>query len=347
MAEVGKLSLKKQRAIGAVVGAAVADAATRPMHWLYDRKKLEEIVGEGDPAFYPTNCSPFYSMPTGSRSCYNDIGFVMLSSLAPGPVFSRDTYVDAMYAFFDPASSRYAKALALRNQLNPYDPNRRMVERVCVEGPWQQASVTKFLEGYAAKSFSGNPEVKETDGLCSTIPLIAALASAESPRDVYSSADVHEAAALLSSNPFCVRHTLAAGYVIQKTIADGNPPAIDDMAARLAVETDETDRLINDELQQVQRALLSKEPHSDAVERWGKQCANPGSFMGGLLAIHSSSSFADGVRKTIKAGGCNCSRNNFVGSVLGARYCVGGIPEEWLVKTDNIQQIMQLCIEKM
>ena len=242
---------------------------------------------------------------------------------------------------------RYAKAAALRNELNPYDPKKRLAERVCVEGPWQQASVTKFLEGYAAGSFSGNPEVKETDGLCSTIPLIAALASSDSPRSVYSSAEVAMAAAILSSNPFCVRHTLAAGNVIQRTIADGNPPTIEDMADSLAAETDEFDRLIQDELQQVQQALAHKEPHADVVERWGKQCANPGSFMGGLLAIHSSSSFADGVRKTILAGGCNCSRNNFVGSVLGARYCVGGIPEEWLLKTDNIQQILQLCIYKL
>ena len=28
------------------VGAAVADAASRPMHWLYDRTVLEGIVGK-------------------------------------------------------------------------------------------------------------------------------------------------------------------------------------------------------------------------------------------------------------------------------------------------------------
>ena len=36
-----KLSPIEKRAVSAIVGSAVADAATRPLHWLYDRKKLE------------------------------------------------------------------------------------------------------------------------------------------------------------------------------------------------------------------------------------------------------------------------------------------------------------------
>jgi hypothetical protein len=30
----------QQRSVAAVIGAAVADAATRPFHWLYDRPKV-------------------------------------------------------------------------------------------------------------------------------------------------------------------------------------------------------------------------------------------------------------------------------------------------------------------
>jgi len=71
------------------------------------------------------------------------------------------------------------------------------------------------------------------------------------------------------------------------------------------------------------------ELHIDAVERFGKQCANPGSFMGALLAIGTSHArMADGVeygyvgavRDVLKSGGCNCSRANFVGACLGAAY---------------------------
>jgi hypothetical protein len=38
------LPIEKQRAVCAVVGAAVADAASRPMHWVYDKQILEDTV---------------------------------------------------------------------------------------------------------------------------------------------------------------------------------------------------------------------------------------------------------------------------------------------------------------
>ena len=36
----------KERAAAALVGAAVADAAARPLHWIYDADKLKEILGD-------------------------------------------------------------------------------------------------------------------------------------------------------------------------------------------------------------------------------------------------------------------------------------------------------------
>jgi hypothetical protein len=44
---VKSLSPVNQRAIAAVVGSAVGDAATRPMHWVYDRTKLEGTLRVG------------------------------------------------------------------------------------------------------------------------------------------------------------------------------------------------------------------------------------------------------------------------------------------------------------
>ena len=83
------------------------------------------------------------------------------------------------------------------------------------------------------------------------------------------------------------------------------------------------------EVQSVIASLEQLELHIDAVERFGKQCANPGSFMGALLAIGTSHArMADGVeygyvgavRDVLKSDGCNCSRANFVGACLGAAY---------------------------
>ena len=45
------------------LGATVADAAARPLHWVYNQKKLlTYIKGKKDFTFLIKNKSPFYSM---------------------------------------------------------------------------------------------------------------------------------------------------------------------------------------------------------------------------------------------------------------------------------------------
>ena len=64
------------------LGATVADAATRPLHWVYDPKKLKKYVkGKKEIVFLKKNRSPFYNIKTGKVSGYNDIGQVMLQTL--------------------------------------------------------------------------------------------------------------------------------------------------------------------------------------------------------------------------------------------------------------------------
>ena len=60
------------------LGATVADAAARPLHWVYDKKKLSSYIkGKKDIAFFKQNRSPFYSIKTGEVSGYNDVGQVL------------------------------------------------------------------------------------------------------------------------------------------------------------------------------------------------------------------------------------------------------------------------------
>lgn len=88
LAFVKTLTPSQQRAIGAIIGAAVGDAATRPFHWVYDRKLLEATVeGRTDIEFWPESISPFYTLPTGRRSCYSDL---MLLGLRALPTLSSD-----------------------------------------------------------------------------------------------------------------------------------------------------------------------------------------------------------------------------------------------------------------
>ena len=56
--------LQNSRAI--LLGAAVADAAARPLHWIYDTEKIQKLIcGTANPEFWPKSESPFYNLPTG------------------------------------------------------------------------------------------------------------------------------------------------------------------------------------------------------------------------------------------------------------------------------------------
>lgn len=66
--------------------------------------------------------------------------------------------------------------------------------------------------------------------------------------------------------------------------------------------------------------------------------------MGAIHAVQTSSTFAEAIRKTIKAGGCNCSRSFFIGAMLGAKYGVQGIPLDWIERTTQAELVLEMAI---
>ena len=78
---------------------------------------------------------------------------------------------------------------------------------------------------------------------------------------------------------------------------------------------------------------LQNHNHIKVVKKFGKACSYPGTFMGSVHAIITSASYKSAVIKTIKAGGCNCSRANFVGAYFAALRGTKNIPTQWINKT--------------
>merc|ERR1711992_177394 len=98
---------------------------------------------------------------------------------------------------------------------------------------------------------------------------------------------------------------------------------------------------ISREVEEVEASLTVD--HSRAVGMiFGRPCYNPGPFLGALHAVQTSDSYPEAVRKTIIAGGCNCSRAFFIGAMLGAKYGVEGIPRDWIFKTTDAENILKL-----
>ena len=77
------------------------------------------------------------------------------------------------------------------------------------------------------------------------------------------------------------------------------------------------------------------------VKKFGKACSYPGTFMGSIHAIITSSNYKSAVIKTIKAGGCNCSRANFVGAYFAALKGIKNIPTQWINKTKPAKNIIK------
>ena len=84
---------------------------------------------------------------------------------------------------------------------------------------------------------------------------------------------------------------------------------------------------------------LKKQNHIKIVKKFGKACSYPGTFMGSIHAMITSSNYKSAVIKTIKAGGCNCSRANFVGAYFAALKGNKSIPIEWVKKTKPARNI--------
>ena len=91
--------------------------------------------------------------------------------------------------------------------------------------------------------------------------------------------------------------------------------------------------------------LVFEREEEDPVEtsrQFGNNCHLPGSFQGALHAFlhhrESEDRFQETLRAVLRAGGCNCSRANYAGALLGASGAV--IPSNWLDRLNRAEDIV-------
>ena len=171
------LPLARQRKVSCLLGAAVADAAARPLHWVYDLSVLNRAVSADPsrPEFLPQSHSPYYSLPTGDNSCYWDEALAVLKVVAAaGPGWSHADVAAQFHRDFGPDS--------------PYDMRRReeYMRRRNREGRLQEPLDGKWLHGGMIgflRDGVGGPGIKETDGFCCSLPAVVAGAGQDGLRE--------------------------------------------------------------------------------------------------------------------------------------------------------------------
>jgi len=321
--QISRLSPLQSQAVASILGAAVADAAARPLHWIYDQTELDKLFQENRvPEFWPESKSPFYTLPTGDRSCYNHVLMAGLEAFnQAGGEANLDVYKRVLRKNFG-EGTEWQEALVRRREA--YSPARRKEWREPVPGPWLHGAVIHFLE-----HGDGDKENTEMDAFLLTVPhLVFHVDRAEVVEECL------EIASLLSGQtPF-----VKCQAQVLKCVLKNKKFQQTDIAT------------LNDEVREFTENVFDKieDEHVPTVDNFGNNCHLPGSFQGSLHAFIRNSGpnrFVATIRDVITAGGCNCSRANYAGALVGAREGINGLPEHWIGKVTGIEKLITMALK--
>ena len=306
-----------------LLGATIADAATRPLHWVYDPKKLNKYIkGKKEIAFLKKNRSPFYSIKTGNVSGYNDVGQVMFKTLV-----STKKKKDILKNFkkniiknFGPGSV-YWKNLKLRKKY------KKIKWKGPMNGPWIHQNILETIQNIKSKkSITGGKKVNESDGFCAALPYF-----------LYNNSETELKRVIKSVANSKINETYAlAKFKIMDLAMKGENRPVNTFAKKYR-----KNQYFKEVVGNIKKVLrLKKHNHTKVVKKFGKACSYPGTFMGSIHSMITSNNYKSAIIKTIKAGGCNCSRANFVGAYFAALKGMNNIPKNWIKKTKPAKRIL-------
>jgi len=305
------------------LGATVADAAARPLHWVYNQKKLlTYIKGKQDFTFLKKNKSPFYNIKTGKVSGYNEVGQVMFKTLVEGHRDLEERFKKNITKNFGPGSI-YWKNLNLRAKYRKVKDWRGIIK-----GPWIHQNIIETVRNIKSKKkLTGGKKVNESDGYCAALPYFLY---------GYNLKDVKKIISTVTVSKISLKYALAKFYLIDLALKGCKDPINEFMKI---FKKNSYFKSVVEDMKKVKR--LKSKPHPLVVKKLGMACSYPGTFNSSIHSIINSTNYKGAILKTIKAGGCNCSRVNFIGAYFAALKGLGTIPKSWIKKTDLAKKILE------
>jgi hypothetical protein len=304
------------------LGATVADAAARPLHWVYNQKKLNSYIrGKKDFSFLKKNKSPFYNIKTGKVSGYNEIGQVMFKTLLEGHDDVNQRFKKNIKKNFGPGSI-YWRNLGLRSKYKKVKDWRGIVK-----GPWIHQNVIETIRNIKLKKkITGGVKVNESDGFCASLPYFLYGFDLKSLRKIISTVTVSK---------ISHKYALAKFHIIDLALKGAQNP-INEFVKKF--RKSHNFKIIINDIIKIKK--LKSKSHSFVVKKLGMACSYPGTFNSSIHAILNSTNYQRAILKTIKAGGCNCSRANFIGAYFTALKGLDSIPKSWIKKTLPAKKIL-------
>ena len=305
------------------LGATVADAAARPLHWVYNQKKLlNYIKGKQDFTFLKKNKSPFYNIKTGKVSGYNEVGQVMFKTLVEGHRDIEERFKKNITKNFGPGSI-YWKNLNLRAKYRKVKDWRGIIK-----GPWIHQNIIETVRNIKSKKkLTGGKKVNESDGYCAALPYFLY---------GYNLKDVKKIISTVTVSKISLKYALAKFYLIDLALKGCKDPINEFMKI---FKKNSYFKSVVEDIKKVKK--LKSKPHPIVVKKLGMACSYPGTFNSSIHSIINSTNYKGAILKTIKAGGCNCSRVNFIGAYFAALKGLGTIPKSWIKKTDLAKKILE------
>ena len=304
------------------LGATVADAAARPLHWVYNQKKLNSYIkGKKDFSFLKKNKSPFYNIKTGKVSGYNEIGQVMFETLLESHDNIDQRFKKNIMKNFGPGSI-YWKNLGLRSKYRKVKDWRGIIK-----GPWIHQNVIETIKNIKLKKkITGGTKVNESDGFCASLPYFLYGFDFKSIEKIIS---------LVTVSKISRKYALAKFHLIDLALKGAKNP-INEFIKKFRKNSNF--KIIINDITKIKK--FKSKSHSAIVKKLGMACSYPGTFNSSIHAILNSSNYKKAILKTIKAGGCNCSRANFIGAYFAALKGLKSIPKLWIKKTVPAKKIL-------
>ena len=304
------------------LGSTVADAASRPLHWVYNQKKLfTYIKGKKDFAFLKVNKSPFYNIKTGKVSGYNDIGQTMFKTLVEGHENIEVRFKKNIIENFG-RGSLYWKNYRLRAKYRKVKDWRGIIK-----GPWIHQNIIETIQNIKKnKKLTGGKKVNESDGYCAALPYFLY---------GYNFNKLKKIISIVTVSKISIKYALAKFHLIDLALKGSKNPIKE---FTFKYKKDSYFKSVVKDIEKVKK--LKKKPHALIVKKLGMACSYPGTFNSSIHSIINSKSYKDAILRTIKAGGCNCSRANFIGAYFVALKGLNSIPKIWIKKTLAAKKIL-------
>ena len=304
------------------LGATVADAAARPLHWVYDQKKLSNYIkGKRDFAFLKKNKSPFYNIKTGEVSGYNKIGQTMFETLIENHENIEKRFKKNILKNFGPGSI-YWRNLRLRKKYKKVKDWRSIIK-----GPWIHQNIIETVRNIKSKKkLSGGVKVNESDGYCAALPFFLY---------GHNFKDIEKIIKIVTISKISIKYAMAKLYILDFALKGSKDP-ISEFEKKFRRNV-YFKNVIKD-IRKVKK--FKKKSHKIIVKKLGMACSYPGTFNSAIHSILTAKNFKTAILNTIKAGGCNCSRANFIGAYFAALQGKNSIPKLWINKTNPANRIL-------